>query len=48
MFWMPQFELLGTKLRMSTADHPESDGQTDRVNRVLEGHLRWSAFLPLD
>ncbi|CAI5704106.1 unnamed protein product [Peronospora effusa] len=54
-FWTSLFELLGTKLQMSTAAHPEADGQTERVNRVLEDVLRiyatlftsWSAFLPL-
>ncbi|POM72417.1 Reverse transcriptase, partial [Phytophthora palmivora] len=54
-FWTALFQLLGTKLSLSTATHPETDGQTERVNRVLEDVLRsyatsfvsWSKFLPL-
>ncbi|KAF1332716.1 reverse transcriptase, partial [Globisporangium splendens] len=54
-FWRALFGLLDTKLAMSTAAHPETDGQTERVNRVLEDVLRsyatsfkeWSEFLPL-
>ncbi|KAE8968533.1 hypothetical protein PR002_g27729 [Phytophthora rubi] len=54
-FWTRLFALLGTRLLMSTAAHPETDRQTERVNRVLEDVLRsyatsfasWSTFLPM-
>ncbi|KAF1313280.1 reverse transcriptase, partial [Globisporangium splendens] len=54
-FWRALFGLLDAKLPMSTAAHPETGGQTERVNRVLEDVLRsyatsfkeWSEFLPL-
>ncbi|KAG3241111.1 hypothetical protein PI124_g14010 [Phytophthora idaei] len=39
-FWQTLFQLLGTRLHMSTADHPQTDGQTERVNRVLEVSVR--------
>ncbi|KAG3147925.1 hypothetical protein PI126_g12680 [Phytophthora idaei] len=38
-FWKSLFQVLGTRLDMSTADHPQTDGQTGRVNRVVEDIL---------
>ncbi|GMF68241.1 unnamed protein product [Phytophthora fragariaefolia] len=39
-FWQEVFTLRGTQLSMSTADHPQTDGQTERVNRVLVDALK--------
>ncbi|KAG2794196.1 hypothetical protein PC112_g23134 [Phytophthora cactorum] len=39
-FWQEVFTLLGSQLSMSTADHPQTDGKTERVNRVLGDLLK--------
>jgi hypothetical protein len=49
------FRLMGTQHKCTTAYHPQSDGQTERVNRVLGDMLRhyagmqhreWHKYLP--
>jgi hypothetical protein len=39
-FWTELFRLLGSKLSMSSSAHPESDGQTERFNGMVEEYLR--------
>jgi transposase InsO family protein len=40
--WQELFRLSKTELRLSSSYHPQSDGQTERVNQCLEAYLRCS------
>lgn len=55
-FWQSLFKILQVKINLSSAYHPQTDGQTERVNQVLEQYLRcsinyhqdnWVDLLPL-
>jgi hypothetical protein len=39
-FWRELFQLVGTELTPSTNYHPQTDGQTEIVNKWVEGYLR--------
>lgn len=55
-FWKSLFELQGSTMNYSSAYHLETDGQTEALNKTLEGYLRchamakpknWTQWLPM-
>jgi transposase InsO family protein len=43
-FWKILHENMGIKLNFSLSYHPQTDGQTERTNQVLEDKLRACAL----
>jgi len=55
-FWKELFAGLGTELAFNTTYHPQTDGWTERINKILENMMRmyvmhqqrkWEEYLPL-
>lgn len=54
-FWKELMKLCGVKLKMSSAQHPQTDGASEVMNRMIENYLRcycefkqenWDLLLP--
>ena len=55
-FWKEFCDVLGTKLKLATAEQPQTDGQTEIVNQYIDQRLRpfvsyyqddWDELLPI-
>lgn len=55
-FWRELMQKLGVQQQLSTSYHPQTDGQSERVNQCLEAYIRcmcgrfpkaWSTWVPL-
>ncbi|SLM39539.1 reverse transcriptase domain protein [Lasallia pustulata] len=55
-FWQSLMDLMGVQHKLSTAYHPQTDGQTERLNQTLEQYLQnyvnyqqdnWVELLPV-
>ena len=55
-YWTTLLAAIGTKKKLSTAYHPQTDGQTERRNQTMETYLRiycnqqqdnWVSLLPM-
>ena len=39
LFWKKLMDLMGIISKLTMAFHPQSDGQTERINQILEEYL---------
>lgn len=39
-FWHSLFKMVGTSLKLSSSYHPQTDGQSERLNQCIECYLR--------